>query len=536
MKWMGLKEREKEQRVVGWQTLTILDKRFKPALAAAAASLELKIEGTIVKPDDPDYHIRRQLPNWAFQDFPLFIAYCETFADVKNCLQFARDQDLPVVVRSGGHSTAGFSISSGLVIDVSRLVYVIVDVAKKEAIVGAGTRFGHLNTALDLYKLHLPGGGCHDVRVAGFMQGGGYGYTSRMFGMNCDNVLQVTVMLWDGSIVVASNSKNRALFWALRGGTGGNFGVVLQVTYKLYEVDDLTGFRIWWPLATPQDRSRAGQVLDYLQKTHTRREATPVKLGYQAFLGWQEAAAGVGGLTKPLQGWYLLVRGMYHGPSQELDQLLEPLKKLVPPYEQLYQTGSYRQLDMFTHLKPPVPQVDDAAREDKQSVYIDKDLGAAGWCEVITRFLTGQPNNWSLLAIEPYGGAIAEVPEQETAFMHRKVDMDVYVDVFWMDEAKKSEAIGFLDQFMSFMESYGNGQSYQNYPRSSQSDYRRRYWGAGNIFPTLRAIKCKYDPQDFFKFPQGILPGLNDPDPPPSNAVIPQVNAWLQAEPVYEVR
>ena len=530
MKWMGVKEREKAARALGWQGLAIQNTQFSPQLVAAAASLDLKIEGRLVKPDDPDYHTHRQLPNWAFQDFPRFIAYCETFADVKRCLEFARAQDLAVVVRSGGHSTAGFSINSGLVIDVSRLVYVIVDPQKKQAIVGAGTRFGHLNTALDLYKLHLPGGGCHDVRVGGFMQGGGYGYTSRMFGMNCDSVLDATVMLWDGSIVVASATCNPDLFWALRGGTGGNFGVLLQVTYKLLDLADMCGFRIWWPLSTPAEIAAAGAVLDYMQLNHMSKEAAPVKVGYQAFVAWQESTPGIGMPPRPMQGWYLLIRGMHTGTRQELDQLLAPVKAVAAPYQELYESGSYRQLDMFTHQKPPVPQVEDAAREDKQSAYIAKPVGVNGWRDIIIRFLlSGQFNNWSLLAIEPYGGAINQVPRDATAFIHRNVDMDVYVDVFWMDEALKAQPIAFLDQFMQFLANFGNGESYQNYPRATQADYRERYWGSA--FTTLRAVKEKYDPQDFFKYPQAVLADAYTPSTP----VIPHLRSWIAAPIVHQV-
>src|SRR5262249_22054689 len=191
MKWRSVKEKLDGVRVGGWENLPSLDHRFTKELVEDVTGLQLGIQGKVVVLTDPDYHQCRQLGDFTFQEFPQYIAYCEVFADVRQCLKFARDHTgLPVAVRSGGHSTAGFSINNGLVIDVSRLSYVTVDMENGQATVGAGTSSGRLNGALDLYSLHVPSGGRHDVCVAGFMQGGGYGYTSREFGMNCDNVVE----------------------------------------------------------------------------------------------------------------------------------------------------------------------------------------------------------------------------------------------------------------------------------------------------------------------------------------------------------
>lgn len=523
MRWQGKRQQQKEARAEGWRALPALDPRFSHEAAEATAKLELKIKGTIVKLTDPDYHTRRQLANYAFQDFPLFIAYCEVFADVRDCLDFARKHQMPVVVRSGGHSTAGFSINSGLVIDVSRLSYVVVDPDRKQAVVGAGARFGHLNVALDTYNLHVPGGGCHDVCVAGFLQGGGYGYTSREFGINCDSVVEATVMLADGSIVVASATKNPDLFWALRGGTGGNFGILLQATYRLYELGDLQGFRIWWSIETPEGREQAAWVLEYMQEHHTRNGTDKDKLGYMMFLGWQEETP------------CLIVRGMYDGPRDELDRILAPLRRVAPLGEKSA-VGSYHKMDLFIHDPdlPDIPQVPDIAREDKQSGYIDRRLAAADWREVIEHFLA-TPNPWSMIGIETYSDAISAQPADANAFVHRAVDVDLYLDVFWMAEDEKPAAVKFLDEFMAFMENkYFNGQSYQNYPRAVQTDYRDRYWG--DAFPTLRAVKRKYDPKDFFKYAQGVLPDAKHPDPPDPAKILQRVRPWLAAPIEYQAR
>ena len=502
MKWKSAKRKEKELRVLGWQAApeaaVALD-------APALADLELKIQGKIVRPTDPEYHRARQL-HPAFQDFPLLIAYCEIVADVRHCLQYARAKKLPVVVRSGGHSTAGFSISSGMVIDVSRLSYVVVDAAKKQAIVGAGTRFGRLFHELDIYNLHVPGGGCHDVCVAGFMQGGGFGYTSRKFGLNRDNLVEALVLLADGGIVIASATTNPDLFWALRGGTGGNFGILLQVTYQLHDLGPLWGFRYTWEIDTEDGKTQAARLLALLQSGYMAQGAPP-ELGYQAFLGWQH--------DKPC----LVVRGMFAGTADEGRALLAPLREIKAP-QTSERIGSYLDMDVFIHEKPDIPQVDDLAREDKQSGYIAKLLGANDWRKVIDMFLK-TPNPWSLVGIEAYGGAINAQPEDATAFVHRNVSLDLYLDVFWMTDEEPGPAVKFLDDFMGFMEKeYFTGASYQNYPRLTQTDYRRRYWG--DHFERLLSIKQKYDPETFFRYPQGVLP---EPRPASTAAAPPDVAA-----------
>jgi FAD binding domain/Berberine and berberine like len=492
MKWKSAKQKEKELRVLGWQALAspAPPNQVLPFTADAVGDLELKIQGKLVRPTDPEYHAGRQLANFAFQDFPVLIAYCEVIADVRRCLQFARDKKIPVVVRSGGHSTAGFSIGSGMVIDLSRLSYVVVDAAKKQAIVGAGTKFGHLFAALDIYNLHVPGGGCHDVCVAGFMQGGGFGYTSRQFGMNCDNVVEALVLLADGGIVVASETTNPDLFWALRGGTGGNFGILLQVTYRLYSLGKLWGFRITWEMETDEDKDRAARVLAKLQQDYMRRCARN-ELGYMAFLTWQNDKR------------CLVMRGMFHGAPEDGKEVLRPLTE-IKPNTMTEEHGSYLDIDKFIHEKPDIPQVDDLAREDKQSGYIERQLDPADWLKVIDVFLT-TPNPWSMVGIEAYGGAINAQPKSATAFVHRDVSLDLYLDVFWMTDAERGPAVKFLGDFMDFMEKhYFTGASYQNYPRLTQTDYRRRYWG--DYFEQLLTIKQKYDPKTFFSYPQGVLP------------------------------
>src|SRR6185436_18050173 len=145
----------------------VLDERYK---AEDLAELQRSMRGKIVTFRDDEYHKARQLFNYAFQDFPLFIAYCQVFSDVKECLDFARKFGVQFALRSGGHSTAGYSVCSGMVIDLSRMQYAVVDAPGRTVTVGPGTSFAHLNAELKHFDLHVPGGVCQSVCVAGFMQ------------------------------------------------------------------------------------------------------------------------------------------------------------------------------------------------------------------------------------------------------------------------------------------------------------------------------------------------------------------------------
>jgi len=465
----------------------------------ALGSFILQISGEIVTPNDPDYEKDRQESNPAFQEFPYVIAYCECWDDVYQCLKWAQTLNVGFVCRSGGHSTAGYSVmNNGLVIDISRLDYVAVNPQAQQVVVEAGCTFDKFNKALNAAQVHVPGGICPDVCVAGYMMGGGYGFTSREFGMNCDNVLAVDVMLWNGAVVAASPTVNPDLFWAIRGGTGGNFGLLLAVTYRTVPLWQVWGVGLAWQMA------QAPAVLVELQKDYMRTGASP-KLGYMIAIGRNEDATGAGTIQ---------FRGMFDGSRADGMQQLQPLLAVGNPRIQYDQTGTYYDIHdaLVEGGTQPVPGPPDGAKEVKQGGYIAKPLTEADWARVITYHTTQAELPWGLTSIEPYGGAINAYPVDGNAFIHRNVDMNFFVDAFWMDPKDQGKATAWLDGFMALMQPYFNGESYQNYPRRGMADYRRQFWG--QAFPSLLAVKQKYDPFNVFNFPQGISPYPTGEAPP----------------------
>lgn len=462
-------------------------------------------QGQLVHPNDPAYEKDRLIFNPAFQGFPQLIAYCVAESDVAWCLSAAQANGMAAVCRSGGHSTAGFStIDGGLVIDTSGLNMTMLNPpilpplpGPLAVFVGPGTPFATLNAFLSSYDLHVPGGGCGDVCIGGYMQGGGYGFTSREFGMNCDNVMAFAMMLANGQVVIANPQTNGDLFWAVRGGTGNNFGVLLWVAYQTHVLPSVWGVWLQWPMAS------AAQALVAMQ-TSFMQSGAPSKFGYMTILAEQNGVP------------VLMMRAMYDGTQDELNQIIAPLLRIPdagpPPGFPLMRSGTY--YDINTALLetpydiPQMPAGNSMWAEDKQAGYIPATtlLQQADWQNVLNYYLTGSSIPGRLLVIEPYGGAINQVPVGNCAFVHRNKSMDIFVDVFW-DPAVISgelEARNWLNGFVNLLAPYVDGTVYQNYPRRTIADYPASYWG--DAYPTLQQIKSKYDPNNFFTFPQAIAP------------------------------
>jgi len=250
---------------------------------SALKKLQGDLQGRIVFPWDADYEKdRRGNSMYPTLSEPAMIVYCEVPADVAECLEAARDLKLPFTLRSGGHSSAGYSVDDGIVIDISLMNGVTIMPDYQSVLVQAGAALGTVYAALDPYGLHVPGGECDTVGVAGHLQGGGYGFTSRTFGLNCDVVQRVWMMLADGRTVMADATQNQDLFWAVRGGTGNNFGVLLQIQYRTARIGDLWGFVLRWPiddapsaLVELQRDDQAGRRASALTQVN-RRQSVPV--------------------------------------------------------------------------------------------------------------------------------------------------------------------------------------------------------------------------------------------------------------------
>jgi len=474
----------KDARVAHLRGLAARNAAGPAAPWSALAELEARLVGRVVLPTDPSYNEDRQESNPAFQAYPKIIVYCACENDVLECLAVARQFKLWVAVRCGGHSTAGYSVNDGMVVDLSEMQGVVLDPPTARVHVLPGTDFDHFNGAMNHTGWHVPTGACGSVCVGGFVQGGGYGYTSRQYGIQSDLVESFRVALASGTIVTASASENPRLYWAMRGGTGGNFGVLLQVTYRMMPLDQVWAWSIGW------DAGHAAEVLEMMQARYMKTGA-PDALGYMMNLGFQNGSP------------CYMVQGMFCGSRDDGLQAIAPL--LAIPSAQLLvdRVGTYPDMNVWLEDHPyTLPEnLPDGICETKACGYFSRPLARADWQRLIDYFATS-PNTWSMAYLEPYGGAINRYPVSGSAFIHRDADADLVVDVFWRTPEERAQTEAWLDGFMQLAQPFLNGHVYQNYPDSRLQDFTQAYWG--DAYPELQAVKALYDPTNFFRFEQSI--------------------------------
>ena len=467
-----------------------------------AKELQEKIVGQVVLPGDPEYDADRMLSNPRFSAYPQVIVYCEVESDVSECLSVAKRANLSVVVRSGGHSTGGFSSQDGFLIDVSRMNDVTILPDSLTAWVGPGTNFRKLYAKMQSFGLHTPGGACPDVCVGGYMQGGGYGFSARIFGMNCDQVEAVRMTLADGTMVEADATNNRDLYWAVRGGTGSNFGVLTSVKYKLYEGSDFAGFGIDWSMSDEEGIQNTAKALEWLQANYMRTGA-PAEMGYQMIWVFQ----GPEGAPKEPK---LLMRGVYKGSTEDMKAALAPVLALDGATVQaFYDPMPYSEVNAALLSKPfevpdfPADMTPMPPPEAKLSRYLARELAATDW-EKLLRYYLKTPSPYTITAMEIYGGAIEAFGMGGNAFLHRKVYCDVFFDVFWLNAEEEAVMQAFIGGWETEIAPYWDGKVYQNYPAPEDPSFGDHYWG--DYYLILRAIKSKYDPEGRFTYPQSIAP------------------------------
>lgn len=472
-------------------------------------SLLERMTGHVVVPGMAAYDADRMLSNPVFDYYPVAIAFCESDTDVALVLRFVQARQMAFEVRSGGHCTAGFSSGTGMLLDVSGLNSCTVDSVAQTATAQCGCNFLKLYTTLLPYGLHVPAGECEEVCVGGFVQGGGYGFTSVTYGMNCDNVIDMRVMLANGQIVTASETVNSDLWWAMRGGTGGNFGVLLSVRYKLRPLGDVFGWAVIWPLQVEQDLINATEALLYLQANYLGAN-TDQQMNIQVSLCYQPGTQAGAPSDTPMQP-YLMIRGLYVGDTASGQAAIAGLCAMPGAITQWTQTASYDTLNAnllnVPYAMPMFPK-DASPRENKVSKYVARMLAPSEWRSLLDTFISS-PNPYSYAYLECYGGAINAYSPDKNAFVHRDVLFNSVLDVFWLDESQRIPAQQFLELWVERISPMSNGRTYQNYPRLGDPNYASAYWGDAQA--GLYAVKCKYDPAGAFTFAQQVCP-LMGPD------------------------
>jgi FAD/FMN-containing dehydrogenase len=432
------------------------------------------LTGRVIWPGDPGYDAARQTFNTRFARFPAGIVVCSSAADVQNAVRWARQQGIPLCARSGGHSYEAYStLDDALVIDVGGLTAVVVDAARGEAVVGAGVRM------LDLYRrlwddgVTLPGGTCPGVGIAGLTLGGGIGFLSRQYGLTCDNLLAVDLVDADGDPLRASAQDHPDLFWALRGGGGGNVGIATSFTFRAHPISEVTTCSLTWPWDDIAD------VLDAWQ-----RWAPLTDERLTIALGLPSPGAGVISAT-----------GLFTGSPAELQSLIAPLLAAGTPDPPSIQTLLY--LTAAEHFAgPPI----DGLPFKNASAFVGEPLSAAAIATLVDG-LRAAPTVSNLVGLFPLGGQIATIAPRATAFPHRRALFDLQYQAYWWDPAEEPAALAWVRNLRAAMAPYTDG-AYVNYIDADLPDWKGAYYGAN--LARLTRVKARYDPDNVFAGPQSI--------------------------------
>jgi FAD/FMN-containing dehydrogenase len=459
----------------------------RPVLAAFAES----IYGVVVFPWSKSYEKDRQEFDDLYPTYPQLIVYVVSTEDIAKSLAFAKEYSLQVAVRSGGHSLAGFSVCDGMVIDMSRMKSVYVEPSGATVLIESGAAFQDIFPAVEPRKLHMVTGDCDGVCPAGFMMGGGYGMTTRMFGMGCDNVVEVTVMLADGKTVVANAKQNQDLFWAIRGGTGGNFGVLISMRWALHHVGTMHGVQVRWPI--DEKPALAAKVLHTIQEQYLKPGVLP-QLGIETIMSSNEHAKKT-----------LFFCASWIGELKDFDAAIKPVLDIGGHTINRY-SGRYSHVN--NKVLEGTPDIPEDVKGFSRGTYLQRHLSEAEWYQIAEFFHKNAPNRYTMIDMEAYGGYVSTLPETYNAFIHRDVTVNFYTEAFFdkkTNDREQNEV--WCTKLMEFMKPYAIPRSYANYPFRGQKDFRTAYWG--RYYNQLVKIKSKYDPANFFNYMQSIGPDFS---------------------------
>ncbi|MGH3981747.1 MAG: FAD-binding oxidoreductase [Pseudonocardiaceae bacterium] len=422
---------------------------------------------------------------------PALIAQCSGTADVVDAVNFAREHDLTVAVRGGGHSIAGLStIEDGMLIDLSAMRGVQVDAAQRLAHVQGGAVLGDLDRETQAFGLAAPVGVVSDTGVAGLTLGGGYGWLRRRYGLACDNVVQAQVVCADGRVRTASAEHNPDLLWAIRGG-GGNFGIVTSFTFRLHPVGPVVAFAApFYPLEDVADVVRGWR--DYVSEAPDEVSTAVVTLTFPAAPGLPEVVHNRA---------CAIVGGVYAGDPDDGMKALAPLRELGTPLFDMSGPMPFTMVQsgfdaFFTR---------NTLRAYWKSQYLNELTDDA--IDILAGQTLDRPSPLTMVNIWLMGGAIGAVGPEETAFIQRSAPFMVEIAGNWSDPATDAETIGWVRSAWESLKPYSTGGVYLNFTGLADEPMRAGVDDAlGRNLRRLSEIKAIYDPENFFRYNNNIVP------------------------------
>jgi FAD/FMN-containing dehydrogenase len=460
---------------------------FSPMGALDIAGLQDDFRGELLHPGDPGYEDARRVWNGSISRFPALIARCAGVADVITAVRFARDTGLLVAVRGGGHSFPGLSVcDGGLLIDLSPMKGIRVDPEARTVTAQAGVLLGELDRETQAFGLAVPSGIVTHTGLSGLTLGGGINWVMRKYGLTIDQLLSVDLITADGEFVKASASENPDLFWGVRGG-GGNFGIVTQFEFRLNPVGPIVlAGPIFWPMEESPNvlrfyREWIAEAPDELMTIVVHRKAPPLPF-----------------VPLELHGKLVVsVVCCYAGPVEDGEKAVKPLKAFGSPVLDLCVPKPFlahqAMFDLsFQHGWWYYMRACDVAELTDEVIDITVDHSLR-----INSPLTAFP-------IWQRGGAAARVGEDETAFGGRSAGHTFNITAVTATGEGFDQEREWVRNFWSALEPYHTS-VYVNFLMEEGEERIRQAYGAEK-YGRLKALKRRYDPDNFFRLNQNIGP------------------------------
>lgn len=459
--------------------------------AAALDKLQRELSGYVLQPGSPEYQAAIQIDNGRVQLQPSVIVLANGERDVAAALKFAQKHELGLTVLGGGHSATGYCLNTGgMVVDLSLMKGMHLDAAQRTLRVQMGCRWS------DVYAYMMQsgtglipvGGGCLTVGVPGFVQGGGFSFASRSYGISADNLLSAKIVTADGKLrhlsENAKSKEDRDLFWAIRGGGGGNFGIATEMEMRVHQPNTPKMFMALIRYSV----DRAQEVLGFYNEWV---ETLPDEMAVYGIWGPTREPAN----PKKIETTFGFT-AVFNGDFSEGLKVIDPLLKRKPLYAQLYSltlpefeemvglstSVKGRNAYIRAGMMPPLSMNADAIR-------------------VMQEYMGNRPTPDSFIVWTHLGGKVAEVSPTATAFAHRHARFVPELKVIWDTPQQARANIEWGFNFFQAMEPHFQG-SYVNYIDPLLAGWPKKYYEQN--YKRLLEVKRRVDPGNFFHFQQGI--------------------------------
>ncbi|MDH4186170.1 MAG: FAD-binding oxidoreductase [Nitrospira sp.] len=424
---------------------------------------------------DDEYDQYRQPFNKRIDLKPRVIAVCLNETGVQEAMQLARVRQLPVAIKSGGHSLEGYCLNDGgMVIELSRLNTMTYDPAKERFYTGPGSKLGQVYEYLAQYGRLIPAGSCAGVGISGLTLGGGYGFFSRQFGLTCDSLIRVRVV--DGHGMVHDSDQNPELLWASRGGGNGNFGIITALEFRTHPAPaQLRSYRFQYR------RLKTPSAITLAEEWFLLMKQLP-ESSYSAFVLGRNGAA-------------ILIIDAHDHPTPDLQNILNRLAKrattVIEPHTE----------PLLTALRFYEGGIVPRYFKNCSAGYFSDFEDLRTILSPLHRQMKAQSG--TLLQINTLGGAIENPALEETAaYPHRRFPFLGELQAYWDDPSHEASAVETIQNLQSMLQAHGIHSHYSNYPNIGLANWQEAYYGRN--YERLQALKRKLDPEDRIHHPQSV--------------------------------